>query len=114
MSISKISPSENTNFTGPIYADPSVKIYHALGMDVENLQRTPANEERRSYLTVGGLSNALMSIWVRSSLLHIEVLIDNTFSVGLLRIPDLSESKEISPNWEEILSSGLVRCSIFT
>ncbi|KIM38278.1 hypothetical protein M413DRAFT_448014 [Hebeloma cylindrosporum] len=57
------SYAETTKFTGPIYADPSVKVYHALGMDVENLKATPANQQRRSYLTVGGLSNALMSIW---------------------------------------------------
>jgi hypothetical protein len=112
MTVSEISPSENTKFSGPIYADPSVKIYHALGMDVENLKATPANQERRSYLTIGGLSNALMSIWVRSSPQHVaEGLIDNICSVGLSRTPALSESKEISPNWEAISSLGLVRCS---
>ena len=63
---SDIPSSENAKFTGPIYADPSVKLYHALGMDVENLKTTPANQERPSYLTIGRLSNTLMSIWVRS------------------------------------------------
>jgi len=55
--------AETTHFTGPIYADPSRKLYHTLGMDIENLATTPANEEKRSYLTMGLFSTTIMSIW---------------------------------------------------
>ncbi|KAF4612418.1 hypothetical protein D9613_004594 [Agrocybe pediades] len=46
-----------------MYADPSRKLYRALGMDVENLGKTPSNETKRSYLTMGALSNIAMSLW---------------------------------------------------
>ncbi|KAF9235052.1 AhpC/TSA antioxidant enzyme-domain-containing protein [Melanogaster broomeanus] len=47
----------------PIYADPSRALYHALGMTIETLAATPANEPRKSYLQTGNLVNALQSIW---------------------------------------------------
>ncbi|CAA7269852.1 unnamed protein product [Cyclocybe aegerita] len=56
--------TETTKFTGAIYADPSRELYHALGMTIENLQRTPAGEERPSYLRgMSLLGGTLRSIW---------------------------------------------------
>ncbi|SJL12006.1 uncharacterized protein ARMOST_15422 [Armillaria ostoyae] len=54
---------ESTKFPGHIYADPTRKLYHALGMDIENLAATPAGKERRSYLKLGIFSNAVSSIF---------------------------------------------------
>ncbi|EGO18949.1 hypothetical protein SERLADRAFT_480034, partial [Serpula lacrymans var. lacrymans S7.9] len=56
--------AETTGFQGPIFADPTRKLYVTLGMTIENLQGTPAGEKRRSYLQRGDISNALASIWV--------------------------------------------------
>lgn len=58
------STLESTKFPGHIYADPTRKLYHALGMDIENLAGTPAGKERRSYLKLGIFSNAVSSILV--------------------------------------------------
>ncbi|EGN93577.1 hypothetical protein SERLA73DRAFT_78458 [Serpula lacrymans var. lacrymans S7.3] len=55
--------AETTGFQGPIFADPTRKLYVTLGMTIENLQGTPAGEKRRSYLQRGDISNALASIW---------------------------------------------------
>jgi len=55
--------AEITGFTGQIYANPTRKLYHALGMNIENLETTPAGQQKRSYVTMGYLSNALQSIW---------------------------------------------------
>lgn len=55
----------NTGFSGTIYADPSRVLYRKLGMTIENLQATPAGEEKRSYVS-GMLSTTLRSIWVPS------------------------------------------------
>ncbi|KAF9477037.1 hypothetical protein BDN70DRAFT_881682 [Pholiota conissans] len=55
--------TEMTKFEGPIYADPTRTLYHTLGMDVETLKGTPKGETKRSYLTVGGFTNAMLSIW---------------------------------------------------
>ncbi|KAF8954544.1 AhpC/TSA antioxidant enzyme-domain-containing protein [Flammula alnicola] len=57
------SYTETTKFTGTIYADPTRKLYHALGMDIETLDRTPAGEQKRSYLTLSFFSNVVQSIW---------------------------------------------------
>ncbi|KAK0432617.1 AhpC/TSA antioxidant enzyme-domain-containing protein [Armillaria borealis] len=54
---------ESTKFPGHIYADPTRKLYHVLGMDIENLAATPAGKERRSYLKLGIFSNAVSSIF---------------------------------------------------
>ncbi|KAF5376209.1 hypothetical protein D9615_008488 [Tricholomella constricta] len=54
---------ETTQFHGPIYADPSRALYHALGMNIEKLEGTPAGQERRGYLTKGAFVNAMQSIW---------------------------------------------------
>ena len=54
-----------TDFRGPIYADPTRKLYRTLGMTIETFQVTPAGTERKSYLRKNRLSNALHSIWVR-------------------------------------------------
>lgn len=60
-----LSRLELTDFQGQIFADPSRKLYHTLGMTIESLQNTPAGVEKKSYLKTGTLSNALTSIWVR-------------------------------------------------
>lgn len=35
-------------------------------MDIESLERTPAGQERKSYLVLGAFANATQSIWVGS------------------------------------------------
>ncbi|KAI6154227.1 AhpC/TSA antioxidant enzyme-domain-containing protein [Pisolithus tinctorius] len=54
---------ETTSCPFSIYADPKRELYHALGMTIETLALTPANEKRRSYLQKGFLGNILSSIW---------------------------------------------------
>ncbi|ETW86562.1 hypothetical protein HETIRDRAFT_307693 [Heterobasidion irregulare TC 32-1] len=53
---------ETTSFQGDIYADPTRKLYHALGMTIETLNQTPAGQEKRSYLQDGLFTNVLKSI----------------------------------------------------
>lgn len=60
--------SEITGFQGSIFADPGRTLYHALGMDIENLSGTPAGEQRRSYRKKGFFANVVLSIWVLPSL----------------------------------------------
>ncbi|KAI0726835.1 AhpC/TSA antioxidant enzyme-domain-containing protein [Fomitopsis betulina] len=52
---------ETTGFIGDVYANPSRSLYKALGL-VENLQKTPAGQNKRSYLKKGLLSNIFQSI----------------------------------------------------
>ncbi|PPQ92480.1 hypothetical protein CVT25_010425 [Psilocybe cyanescens] len=52
-----------TKFSGLFYADPTRKLYRTLGMDIENVDKTPAGEQKRSYLTLGSFSNLMMSLW---------------------------------------------------
>lgn len=54
-----------TDFKGGMYADPSRKLYHTFGL-IETLDRTPAGQEKRSYLGKSVISNILASIWVRT------------------------------------------------
>ncbi|PPQ82516.1 hypothetical protein CVT26_013011 [Gymnopilus dilepis] len=54
---------KSTNFTWPIYTDPTRKLYHTLGMDVENLEKTPPGQEKKSYLTLSAAKNLAMSLW---------------------------------------------------
>lgn len=54
---------ETTTFHGPIYADPSRKLYRALGMTTESLAPAPPGTERKSYLRLSKVANALKSIW---------------------------------------------------
>ncbi|KAH7909063.1 AhpC/TSA antioxidant enzyme-domain-containing protein, partial [Hygrophoropsis aurantiaca] len=54
---------EVTSFPYGINADPTRKLYHALGLTIENLAGTPAGQERRSYLRKGDVANALASTW---------------------------------------------------
>lgn len=55
---------ENTGFLGPIYADPSRGVYHALGMTHESLKTTPSGESKPSYLAghsrIGSVAH---SVW---------------------------------------------------
>ncbi|KAF8901382.1 AhpC/TSA antioxidant enzyme-domain-containing protein [Gymnopilus junonius] len=53
----------STNFFGPIYTDPTRQLYKVLGMDVENLEKTPASQEKKSYLTLSTARNLAMSLW---------------------------------------------------
>ncbi|KAF8639368.1 hypothetical protein AX17_001557 [Amanita inopinata Kibby_2008] len=61
--------AETTGFSGPIFADSSRKLLHALGMTIENLAVTPTGQERRSYLTMSKFANVISSIW-RGPLMH--------------------------------------------
>ncbi|RDX56404.1 hypothetical protein OH76DRAFT_1451535 [Lentinus brumalis] len=53
---------ETTDFKGPMYADPSRGLYNTFGL-VQNLDMTPAGEEKRSYLGRSYIGNVLKSIW---------------------------------------------------
>ncbi|KAF8346179.1 AhpC/TSA antioxidant enzyme-domain-containing protein [Amanita rubescens] len=55
--------SEVTSFSGPIFADPSRELYHALGMTIETLARTPKGQQKRSYLPASFLGRAVESAW---------------------------------------------------
>ncbi|KAJ4465454.1 AhpC/TSA antioxidant enzyme-domain-containing protein [Lentinula aciculospora] len=56
--------SEITGFpSSKIFADPSLGVFHGLGMNVQTLARTPAGEKKASYLTEGALKGSLWSIW---------------------------------------------------
>ena len=58
---------ETAKFNGQFFADPSRKLYHALGMDIENTERTPKGQQRPSYLTLSPISNIMQSLWVTIS-----------------------------------------------
>ncbi|KAI1794684.1 AhpC/TSA antioxidant enzyme-domain-containing protein [Ganoderma leucocontextum] len=51
-----------TDFKGGMYADPSRKLYHAFGL-IETLDRTPDDQEKRSYLGKSFIGNLVSSIW---------------------------------------------------
>ncbi|KAI0723889.1 AhpC/TSA antioxidant enzyme-domain-containing protein [Cerioporus squamosus] len=53
---------QTTDFKGPMYADPSRKLYSTLGL-VQNLDTTPAGQEKRSYLGRSIIGNVLHSLW---------------------------------------------------
>ncbi|KAF8079404.1 AhpC/TSA antioxidant enzyme-domain-containing protein [Lyophyllum atratum] len=55
--------AEKTNMVGSIFADPSRALFHTLGMNIENLDGTPAGQDRRGYLKQAPLLNAMQSIW---------------------------------------------------
>ena len=57
---------ETTGFKGRVFADPTRTLYRELGMDIESLERTPAGQERKSYLVLGAFANATQSILVGS------------------------------------------------
>ncbi|GAA99433.1 uncharacterized protein L969DRAFT_60909 [Mixia osmundae IAM 14324] len=46
----------------PIYADPTKKLYTALGMTVRNLEQGAAGQPRKEYLTHGQFSGLMLSI----------------------------------------------------
>ncbi|KAL1713104.1 AhpC/TSA antioxidant enzyme-domain-containing protein [Schizophyllum commune] len=47
--------AEKTGFQGAMYADPERKVFRALGMNVETLDRTPAGQEPKKYLPQGNI-----------------------------------------------------------
>jgi len=51
-----------TGFSGGMYADPSRALYRALGL-IQNLDRTPAGKDKRSYLSQSYVGNVMKSIW---------------------------------------------------
>ncbi|KAI0822744.1 AhpC/TSA antioxidant enzyme-domain-containing protein [Trametes gibbosa] len=53
---------ETTGFSYAMYADPARALYTTFGL-VQNLERTPAGQAKRSYLGQSFLSNVLKSIW---------------------------------------------------
>ncbi|KAF9000367.1 hypothetical protein BDZ89DRAFT_1027560 [Hymenopellis radicata] len=58
-----VSYAQDTGFTGKICADPTRKLYRALGMITENLSGTPSGQTKRSYIKTSTLTNALQSIY---------------------------------------------------
>ena len=60
---------ETAKFKGRLFADPTRKLYHTLGMDIENLERTPKGQPRPSYLSLGPISDIMRSLWVSLSCL---------------------------------------------
>ncbi|KAF8712463.1 hypothetical protein AX14_013071 [Amanita brunnescens Koide BX004] len=55
--------AEMTGFAGPIFADPSRELYHALGMTIETLSTTPKGQKKRSYLTGSFFVRSVQSAW---------------------------------------------------
>ncbi|KAF9061191.1 AhpC/TSA antioxidant enzyme-domain-containing protein [Rhodocollybia butyracea] len=56
--------SEMTGFpSSRIYANPSLGVFHALGMNLQTLARTPAGQKKASYLTEGIVKVTLSSAW---------------------------------------------------
>lgn len=53
--------TELTAFRGDIYTNPDLKVYHALGMDMESTQTTPSTERKCSYRTTSMFTNGLFS-----------------------------------------------------
>ncbi|CDO73617.1 hypothetical protein BN946_scf185014.g87 [Trametes cinnabarina] len=53
---------ETTGYSYAMYADPSRSLYTTFGL-VESLERTPAGEQKRSYLGKSFLGNVVKSIW---------------------------------------------------
>ncbi|KAI4520279.1 hypothetical protein K525DRAFT_286194 [Schizophyllum commune Loenen D] len=53
-----LRPSERTGFHGAMYADPDRKVFRALGMNVETLDRTPAGQEPKKYLPQGNIRSS--------------------------------------------------------
>ena len=59
-----VAHAETTDFKGDVYADPSRTLYHTLGL-VNSFDRTPAGQEKRSYLSKSFVGNLVRSLWVR-------------------------------------------------
>ena len=62
--ISDYARPETAKFKGQFFADPTRKLYHALGMDIESLERTPKGQPRPSYISLGPISDIIRSLWV--------------------------------------------------
>lgn len=60
---------ETAKFKGQLFADPTRKLYHALGMDIESLERTPKGQPKPSYISLGPISDIIRSLWVNISCL---------------------------------------------
>ncbi|KIK62275.1 hypothetical protein GYMLUDRAFT_42215 [Collybiopsis luxurians FD-317 M1] len=56
--------SELTGFpSSRIFADPDLNVFHALGMNIRTLARTPTGKKRASYLTDGIIKTTILSTW---------------------------------------------------
>ncbi|KAF8636749.1 hypothetical protein AX16_010953 [Volvariella volvacea WC 439] len=55
--------AETTGFNGRILADPTRELYQSLGMTIQTIRRTPAGEERKSYLVSSPTAIVLGSVW---------------------------------------------------
>ena len=62
-------PQENAKFKGRFFADPTRDLYHALGMDIETLERTPKGQAKPSYISIGPIRDIMQSLWVNLSCL---------------------------------------------
>ena len=60
---------ETAKFKGQFFADPTRKLYHALGMDIETLERTPKGQPKPSYISLGPIADIVQSLWVNVSCL---------------------------------------------
>ena len=60
---------ENAKFKGRFFADPTRDLYHALGMDIETLERTPKGQAKPSYISIGPIRDIMQSLWVNLSCL---------------------------------------------
>jgi hypothetical protein len=100
---------ETAKFNGQVFADPTRKLYHALGMNIETMARTPKGEQRRSYLSPGFVSNAIQSIWVNTSCLASWCLILTVLHrEGQSSIQVFLGNRETCLNLEAISSLALV------
>ncbi|KAJ7099533.1 AhpC/TSA antioxidant enzyme-domain-containing protein [Mycena belliarum] len=54
--------AETTGFRGAIYAESTLQLYRALGMDLQNTALTPSGQKKANYVTRGLLSNVWHSI----------------------------------------------------
>jgi hypothetical protein len=72
---------ETAKFKGQFFADPTRTLYHALGMNVETLERTPKGQKRPSYLSFGPMGGLMQSLWVNISDSLLSVVIVNTNTI---------------------------------
>jgi hypothetical protein len=64
---------ETAKFKGQFFADPTRKLYHALGMDIENIKRTPKGQPKPSYISLGLIGGILQSVWVNIPCLEYDI-----------------------------------------
>lgn len=91
--------TEKTNFQGDIFTDPTRNLFHALGMNIENLDRTPSSGKRRSYIKKSFLGGTWSSIWVRHGHFYSIFSILQNHRAVPWKTQTCSVSKVMCPNW---------------